>query len=444
MTSNAVCDYADADWEINSRGQNACTVYAQLQGLCDPSFVINSVNENSTAYMPPNNACGCNVVAYNLMAGCGWCQSTIQIPWWLTVDQWSGNCTAVAYNTLSIPPSLNVASLTIPEWARALPTGTTWSPSQASRIAVAALSSTSLLASSSGSRSSSTRSPTQTLSGFNNGNFQAARTGLSGALVAIIVIFVLYILAGLAVVAIYFFRQKKRIAWYRPMAEFYRQQKGGGFGFNPAAPLIQNPNSNGYFPPQNMGGQYGQQPQPWIVPTGAPSTASTPYSSTPANNNVPSNGYMPPPPEHHSNAFSAAYGTTTGSSGHGHANGTGTNPFTTPGASSSTTNVVNVAVGGTAHTVAQYPSQTPPNGYVPPAAPSTVGSSTGGANTTSIYSTSTSPYGGMVTSIYGSSPNAHPHAGAGTGPGTYGAPAGSSQTQYANGSAGYSGRPEAY
>jgi len=62
---------------------------------------------SSPQYLPTsqNAACSCNLVAYNLMATCGWCQNVIQTPWWAT---WAGNCSHWGQHT--IPPDCQLPS----------------------------------------------------------------------------------------------------------------------------------------------------------------------------------------------------------------------------------------------------------------------------------------------------------------------------------------------
>jgi hypothetical protein len=86
--------------------------------------------------MPQNNACTCNLVAYNLQAGCGWCQSSIQDNWWLDEAQWAGNCTTSAFDSTGIPSSASTTSINIPSWALLTNTGPSWNPAQASAAVV--------------------------------------------------------------------------------------------------------------------------------------------------------------------------------------------------------------------------------------------------------------------------------------------------------------------
>lgn len=52
------------------------------------SSVTNKKTDRLSIYEPTNNACGCNVVAYNLMAACTWCQSSTTLHNW-----WGVSCT---------------------------------------------------------------------------------------------------------------------------------------------------------------------------------------------------------------------------------------------------------------------------------------------------------------------------------------------------------------
>lgn len=47
MTSTVTCDYINYNWELNARGENACQVYAQLQGQCDPSESVRDAEDST-------------------------------------------------------------------------------------------------------------------------------------------------------------------------------------------------------------------------------------------------------------------------------------------------------------------------------------------------------------------------------------------------------------
>lgn len=140
----------------------------------------------------------------------------------------------------SPPPS--AASLNLPAWALIIPTGTSWSPSQASRAAESATPSLTTTTTIRATTSSSTYindgifdTPTTdrlytSLSPFGDDNpFLIASDDTDPGRVAGIVIGVilgLNVLAGLIIVAVYFVRQKKRKAWYGPMADYYQGAAG--------------------------------------------------------------------------------------------------------------------------------------------------------------------------------------------------------------------------
>ncbi|CAG7851031.1 SubName: Full=Uncharacterized protein {ECO:0000313/EMBL:CCA74084.1} [Serendipita indica DSM 11827] len=267
MSSSVTCDYVQASWEVNAAGQDACVQYASLIGLCDSSFTIAGVQNTSAPYTPPQGAgshCGCNTVAYNLMAACGWCQKDIEVSWWLTLDQWAGNCTTAnggAEFTEDIPDTVNTTSLTIPNWALMPPVLDTWSPAQASAVAAAA---TATSTSSSNSRASSSTSSRGILGGnvnlayttarpvtvgSSNGNYYGSNTYTYydpkiGLIVAIL-IFALYGLGAIIFAICYCVRQKRRKAWYGPMAKYYRELKLGGPSHYPMNASYNTP----YTPP---------------------------------------------------------------------------------------------------------------------------------------------------------------------------------------------------
>lgn len=88
---------------------------------CNSSFVISPDNNSSPPYTPANNACGGNVVAYNLMAGYVWFQSSISSSWWLSVGQWKADC--ITYNSSRLPTTLSTTGINMPSWAFQIPTG---------------------------------------------------------------------------------------------------------------------------------------------------------------------------------------------------------------------------------------------------------------------------------------------------------------------------------
>ncbi|KIM30351.1 hypothetical protein M408DRAFT_328355 [Serendipita vermifera MAFF 305830] len=293
MASTVTCGYADSNWELNSEGENACQVYAELQGACNSSFVISTAHSTDPPYLPPNNACGCNVVAYNLMGGCAWCQTGILTGWWLTIDQWVGNCTQSMYNPTGIPSNVSTSGINIPDWARLIPSGTTWSPSQASRAAVPSSSTTTGLGFTFTTGGSSSTTTSRLLNGdappSNNVSYLS---GGAAAGIAIGVILGIWALSTLVVVFVYFTRQNKRKAWYGPLAAFYSGNHGGA-GYGPpgqAAPLMYSPHmgsySPGHSPPISSG---GYQP-----PSLSGATAQT--------------HYVPPPPEGNHQTFPGAGG----------------------------------------------------------------------------------------------------------------------------------------
>jgi hypothetical protein len=76
----------------------------------------------------------CNLVAYNLQAACGWCQSSIEENWWLEEAQCAGNCTTSTFEATGIPSSVATSSINIPSWALLTNTGPSWDRSAAAVI----------------------------------------------------------------------------------------------------------------------------------------------------------------------------------------------------------------------------------------------------------------------------------------------------------------------
>ncbi|KIM23854.1 hypothetical protein M408DRAFT_27558, partial [Serendipita vermifera MAFF 305830] len=243
MTSNVYCGYSGSNWKLNSSGQDACQVYAQLQGQCNSSFVISPVTTSSLLYTPPNNACGCNVVAYNLMAGCAWCQANIQSGWWLSEGQWETGCTT--YNTSGVPTTLSTTGINIPSWAFDIPTGTTWNPAEASSAAVP------------NGFTPSTTARWYTYTNTDDSSTHSAEGAAIGRALAaaVIVPIILWCLIGLSILCsiagciAHCQRQTRRRKLYGPMNAYYLAQNAGLYygpyrananqgAFGSAAPLL--------------------------------------------------------------------------------------------------------------------------------------------------------------------------------------------------------------
>ncbi|CAE6515993.1 unnamed protein product [Rhizoctonia solani] len=128
------CTYAD--WTTNSRGQNPCLVWAELQTKCDAGGVrVTSLTNSRYHYTQPDseseiNDCNCSVVAYNLMAACTWCQLGLDNKW-INETLWRSNCPN--YNARGL--SIDTSGLTIPEWAKIPVDGGMWRPNIASLAA---------------------------------------------------------------------------------------------------------------------------------------------------------------------------------------------------------------------------------------------------------------------------------------------------------------------
>ncbi|KAG8827654.1 hypothetical protein FRC17_007725 [Serendipita sp. 399] len=368
MSSSVTCGYADASWEINSANQDACEQYAHLIGLCDSSFTVQSVTPSSDPYTPPLNRCGCNLLAYNLQAACGWCQNDIQATWWLTLDQWQGNCTAGGQSYLNGAPTAvtGYASLTVPAWATITPRLSRWSPSQASAIAVAAASASVPAPASgigntivgagysflNGVRSTSVPRGRPTSNNNNSGVLtdEVVHNAWRGAIIALAIFAAIYALAGIILGLVYFTRQKRRKAWYAEAARYQRSLRMGQYPYPPAG------GNNYEYPPSNAPGGVYQPPHAPLLYNNEPNVPGSPghsghiplpSSSSPA----PSSSYgyhpqqqtgYPPPQQPYSN----------------------TNPFITP---NSSTVGLEYAQGGLGYqTQAQsYPTYAPPPGGPP-------------------------------------------------------------------------------
>lgn len=118
MTS-AACRHDRDYFQFNAYGQDACEIYTLLQRKCEREFVIPPANSSAILpYYPPQTPCGCNIIAYNLMAGCATCQRIRSDQWWLSESEWSGNCTSASYDSSGIPDSVSQNGISIPLWAK--------------------------------------------------------------------------------------------------------------------------------------------------------------------------------------------------------------------------------------------------------------------------------------------------------------------------------------
>ncbi|KIM22598.1 hypothetical protein M408DRAFT_282648 [Serendipita vermifera MAFF 305830] len=111
MSSNVTCNNPAARALYNSQGEDPCVVYARLQGVCNSGFVMLPAAPTDPTYGYINPRCGCNELAYSLMAGCSFCQLGLS-DWWPTVMDWRASCT-----TVGIAPTFSTNALGIPPWA---------------------------------------------------------------------------------------------------------------------------------------------------------------------------------------------------------------------------------------------------------------------------------------------------------------------------------------
>lgn len=222
MTSTVFCDYQPANWEINSVGQDACQVYAQLQANCDIAFVIRGINADPIIISPEDTVCGCNMVAYNLAAGCRYCQSSQAVGSWLSINEWASHCTANRYEPRALGDRITTRGMTFPEWAFAIPSGTTWDPAQASAVAAAA----SPITSSSSSSSSPVRTPTPAAAPNVENHSSSSNIDNKNALIIGMAVFLavaLMIIVMVSAVLLHCRRQNRRTAWSRPTAAYFME-----------------------------------------------------------------------------------------------------------------------------------------------------------------------------------------------------------------------------
>ncbi|KAF8591119.1 hypothetical protein K439DRAFT_1061020 [Ramaria rubella] len=125
------------------KGQSPCQIWGNLQAACNPGVSVGkldtSVNIDATYPSPSGanaTACQCNVVAYNLMAGCSWCQPNVYSTNWVSELQWKSGCSSYDPSG-QLPSQASVLSSSIPPWALEQENGNSWEEFDASSIAVA-------------------------------------------------------------------------------------------------------------------------------------------------------------------------------------------------------------------------------------------------------------------------------------------------------------------
>lgn len=225
----------------------------------------------------------------------------------MTESQWAGNCTTPTFDATGIPSSVS-SGVNIPQWAFLPNVGDSWSPSYASAAAVSGGLNTAIPSATAANPYSYSYNDPYTYGDYpyNIGGYYAAATTAWAIYVGVLAgIYALMIIIGGIV---YYIRQKRRRAWYGPMAQYYRQRGVGGYQGNYAAGGSYQPpfNSTPYNPGAGAAGV------PLLYQNEANMGAQSPHakhaslygsSASPA----PSTQYQPPPPE--ANPFSTPYAT---------------------------------------------------------------------------------------------------------------------------------------
>ncbi|EJU04642.1 hypothetical protein DACRYDRAFT_93125 [Dacryopinax primogenitus] len=180
-TSNATC--YPPSWELNDQGENPCLVWAQLLTLCQSGPVNVQPLPNNSYYLAPGdnwqpNDCNCNIVSYNLMEACCWCQPQTTSYTWLNETTWIRGCPT--YNPTGVT-GVSLADVHIPAWTYEPGNGESWDPSQAQAYEAAiSVSSTAAQSTSITTTSSSTSnggSSTTTSSASSPGSSSGGQTG---------------------------------------------------------------------------------------------------------------------------------------------------------------------------------------------------------------------------------------------------------------------------
>ncbi|KIM28111.1 hypothetical protein M408DRAFT_24125 [Serendipita vermifera MAFF 305830] len=274
MSSEVSCDYFPAYWEVNSVGQDACKVYAKLQGKCDRTFALHPVLDST--YYPQINTCACNIVAYNLAAGCMYCQTTPLGTSWLSVPAWEANCSSVGFDATKVPETINTADIVIPPWALAIPTETMWVPAQASVIAVGDVNT----APNTTSASQILSIGISTTSTTRDDVARIVRTAVRVVFPTMAVVGGLCLVGILAACLLHRRRQNRRVVWSRPTAEYYMAQKrAGGLLPNPYLSVIEQYPSLVDLGPHNNSSSSSQVHIPLLHlhPTSDPSHSTPPH-----------------------------------------------------------------------------------------------------------------------------------------------------------------------
>lgn len=197
---------------------------------CSPSFTINTIDFSSPSYRPTDDICQCNLPAYNLMAGCFWCQDPAASAW-PSLTEWQSSCRNTTF-VYGIPSELE--TITYPYWATLQPDGTTWVANDAFVVAQI-VSSTS-----SSRRSYYTSSEPYYYSGY--------RENLYVVPILLITAISLLIVVGLAwcvVLCIFWHRQRDRARFYNQVATYHRFGPPVG---SQTVPLMRNQEYNPMSP----------------------------------------------------------------------------------------------------------------------------------------------------------------------------------------------------
>jgi hypothetical protein len=129
-------------WASNGDSQNPCQIWATLGFKCG-TFNVPALTGGTSAvpvagYPAPSvsgtipaNDCQCNLVAYNLMAACSWCQEGVYSGSWVKSQEWAAGCTN--FNSNGVATTVNTTGLNIPPYAVQAPPGPWWDPTDAQK-----------------------------------------------------------------------------------------------------------------------------------------------------------------------------------------------------------------------------------------------------------------------------------------------------------------------
>ncbi|KZV78962.1 hypothetical protein EXIGLDRAFT_846994 [Exidia glandulosa HHB12029] len=143
---------SEIKWALGSGGETPCRLWWNLGTACY-WWALGPLTNNTQYYTPPpiEDECGCNVLAYNLMAACTWCEAEDYSSNWLSerelwkhvqplqvrIKIFTRTDSSLTLNSgTSSRPSVDISKFSFPDWTFLSPNGGSWSPSRAKAFVV--------------------------------------------------------------------------------------------------------------------------------------------------------------------------------------------------------------------------------------------------------------------------------------------------------------------